>query len=79
MRAAADGSRSLLCARETNFLNRINRIALSGKSLKTCQAPKSKIFCFSETANQLYKLAIRTTQRGVSRSSRNAGAECGGR
>jgi hypothetical protein len=52
---------------KTNFLNRINMIALSGKSVKTCQAPQLKIFWFSEDPNQFYSPAVPSQTKGAFR------------
>jgi hypothetical protein len=67
------------CASKTNFLNRINVIALSGKSAKFCQAPFTKIFWFSERPNQFYSPAIPPRQKGRFAIVTDVGAGCGGR
>src|SRR6266851_7427805 len=52
-----------------------NEFARRANHPKVCKAPLAKIFWFTEIANQSISTASRSTQRGVSRTSRTSGRD----
>jgi hypothetical protein len=70
-RAASKGRKpaiaTFVLGRSADLLSVINRIALSGKSAKSCQVWQIKIFCFSESANQVYNPRYPAPHKGAFR------------